>query len=892
MRLKVYDEELKIDVRNTMRYKDDICTSHTIEVLDQVTTYDNPLHTPQSPLERVLSLSIFDSDKEDLRLPQSSDENEEPKKETELKQLPNNLKYVFLEPEGKCPAIINSSLQNIQEEKLIQVLKKYKNAIGWAFEDLKGISHTVCMHKILMEDDHKSVVQPQRRLNPAIKEVVRKEVVKLLDLGLIYPISDSPWVSPVHVVPKKGGTTVIKNEKNELIPTRTIIEWRVCIDYRRLNTTTRKDHFPLPFIDQMLERFAGHDYYCFLDGYSGYNQIVVALEDQEKTAFTCPYGVFAYKRMPFRLCNAPTTFQRCMASIFADMLEKHMEDFMDDFSVFGSSFDNCLTNLSLVLDRFQKMNLILNYEKCHFMVREGIMLGHKISYKGIEVDQTKVEVIPKLPPPVNEKGIMSFLGQAGFYRRLIIDFSKIEKLLTTLLVKDKAFLFNNECPMAFETLKSKLILAPIVIAPNWSLPFEIICDASDIAMNYTTTEKELLVAVYAFDKFRKYLLGSKVVVYTDHAALKYLFAKQDSKSRLLRWILLLQEFDVEIRDKRGCENTVADHLSCMSPIEEIEEKRPIKDEFADEHILVVIGFTCGVNHSYTKEEWMGWSEDVSRRRSKGMHLELVMIQTMEDTSVVIEQRPKFFNQGIDFMGPFPPSCGKNYILVAVNYVSMWVEVVALPTNDSKVVVTFLKNNIFSRFGVPRARISDEGTYFLNKLMENMLKKYNVKHKIATPYHPQTSGQVEVSNRKDWALKLEDEIWAYRTAFKAPIELEHTSFWASKFLNYDLAKAGESRILQLHELEEFRNQAYENAKLYKEKTKKWHDQKLQRKEFVEGQLVLLFNSRLKIFPGKLKSRWPGPFMVHKVFPHGAIKLKNPNNGDTFKVNGQRLKHYYK
>ncbi|PNX89714.1 hypothetical protein L195_g045836, partial [Trifolium pratense] len=408
---------------------------------------------------------------------------EDPKDTTpELKELPSHLKYVFLGEDSSQPAIISSELSSLEAEKLVRVLRDNKEAMGWSIEDLKGISPGFCMHKIKMEDEYKPVVQPQRRLNPTMKEVVKKEVLKLLKAGMIYPISDSAWVSPVHVVPKKGGMTVVRNEKNELIPTRTVTGWRMCIDYRRLNLATRKDHFPLPFMDQMLERLAGQAYYCFLDGYSGYNQIVVDPADQEKTAFTCPFGVFAYRRMPFGLCNAPATFQRCMLSIFADMMENSIEVFMDDFSVFGKSFDHCLANLNAVLKRCISTNLVLNWEKCHFMVKEGIVLGHKISSKGIQVDQAKIEVIKDLPPPVNVKGVRSFLGHAGFYRRFIKDFSKIAKPLSNLLVKENEFNFDAECLKAFVVIKEKLVTAPIIIAPNWDLPFELMCDASDYAV--------------------------------------------------------------------------------------------------------------------------------------------------------------------------------------------------------------------------------------------------------------------------------------------------------------------------------------------------------------------------------------------------------------------------
>ncbi|RVW88791.1 Retrovirus-related Pol polyprotein from transposon 17.6 [Vitis vinifera] len=465
-----------------------------------------------------------------------------------LKPLPVELKYAYLEDNEKCPVVVSSTLTSDQEDSLLGVLRKY-----------------------------------------------------------------SLWVSPTQVVPKKSGITVIQNEKGEEVSTRPTSGWRVCIDYRRLNSMTRKDHFPLPFMDQVLERVSGHPFYCFLDGYSGYFQIEIDLEDQEKTTFTCPFGTFAYRRMPFGLCNAPATFQRCMLSIFSDMVERIMEVFMDDITVYGSSYEECLMHLEAVLYRCIEKDLVLNWEKCHFMVQKGIVLGHIISKNGIEVDKAKVELIVKLPPPTNVKGIRQFLGHAGFYRRFIKDFSKISKPLCELLVKDAKFVWDEKCQRSFEELKQFLTTAPIVRAPNWKLPFEVMCDSSDLAMgavlgqredgkpyviyyasrtlneaqkNYTTTEKELLAVVFALDKFRAYLVGSSIVVFTDHSALKYLLTKQDAKARLIRWILLLQEFNLQIRDKKGVENVVADHLSRLV-IAHDSHSLPINDDFPEESLMSV-----------------------------------------------------------------------------------------------------------------------------------------------------------------------------------------------------------------------------------------------------------------------------------------------------------------
>nr|GEZ87839.1 reverse transcriptase domain-containing protein [Tanacetum cinerariifolium] len=359
------------------------------------------------------------------------------------------------------PVIIAKDLSSDEKTNLLNVLKTQKKAIAWKLTDIKGIDPEFCSHKILLKEKHSLKVQSQRR----------------------------------------GGMAVIKNDENELIPTRLVTGWIVCIDYRKLNEATRKDHFPLPFMDQMLERLAGNEYYCFLDGFSGYFQI-----------------------------------PRCMMAIFHDMIERTMEVFMDDFFVFGNSFSTCLTNLENMLKTCEDTKLALNWEEGHFMVKEGIVLGHKISKKGIEVDKAKIEVISKPPHPTTVKGIRSFLGHAGFYRRFIKDFSTISRPMTHLLEKNSPFIFSNECIQAFRTLKDKLTEAPILIAPNWDQPFELMCDASDFAVgavlgqriekhfrpihyasktinqaeaNYTTTEKEMLAVVYAFEKFRSYLIMNK-----------------------------------------------------------------------------------------------------------------------------------------------------------------------------------------------------------------------------------------------------------------------------------------------------------------------------------------------------------------------------------------------
>ncbi|GJV24596.1 reverse transcriptase domain-containing protein, partial [Tanacetum coccineum] len=627
-----------------------------------------------------------------------------------------------------------------------------------------------------MEDDFKPVIQPQRRLNPKVQDVVKNKIVKLLDSGLIYPISDSSCVSPIHVMPNKGGMTIVLKYNNELIPSRTITGWRVCIDYRKLNDATRKDHFPLPFIDQMLERLCGNEYYYFLDGFSKFFQIPIAPEDQVKTMFTCPYGTFAYRRMPFGLCNATATFQRCTTAIFHDMVKDFMEVLMDDFLVFGNSFNCCLANLDRMLARCEETNLVLNLEKCHFMVKEGIVLGHKILGAGIVVDRAKIDVIAKLPYPTNVKGVRSFLGHAGFYQRFIKDFSMISKPMTKLLMKDAKFDLFDDCKKALNILKEKLTTTPIIISPDWNIPFELMCDASDFAIGA--------------------VLG-----------------KQDAKPRLIRWVLLLQGFDIEIKDKRGAKNLATDHLSRLeNPDLGTFTEEEIANEFPDEHLMVL---KTELNND---DPWGHHSASMTGRKVyKSRFFWHPIFKDAKDYVMRCDacQRSRNISSRIE-----------------MHQNNIQVEAQALPTNDARVVINFL-GRLFARFGVPKALISDRGTRFCNSQLEKALQKYRVTHKLSTTYHPQTNGQTEVTNRaikrilersigynlKNWSKKLDDALWAFRTANKMPTGC--TPFR----LVYGKASAAKNHFIELNELMELRDGAYENTRIYKERTKKWHESRL-------------------------------------------------------------------
>nr|GEY71732.1 reverse transcriptase domain-containing protein [Tanacetum cinerariifolium] len=536
-----------------------------------------------------------------------------------------------------------------------------------------------------------------------------------------------------------------------------------------------------------------------------------------------------------------------------------MEVFMDDFLVFGNSFENCLSRLDKMLQRCEDTKLCLNWEQSHFMVKEGIVLGHKISKNRIEVDKAKIDVITKLPHPTTVKGA----------ENLAADYlSRLEKPYENVLDPKE---INKTFPL--ETLSMVTFCGDS--GALWFADFENYHAGNFIVKGMSTQQKN------------KFFKDVKHYFWDD----PFLF-KICADQVIRRCVHDKEALDI----LKACHNrpTRGHHGANLSAKKVFDAGFFWPTIYKDAHEFVKNCDSC-------------------QRQGK-------ISQRYEMPQNSIQICEIFDVWGIDFMCSFSSSRRNKYILVVIDYLSKWVEAKALPTNDARVVCKFLKS-LFARFGSPRAIISDRGTHFCNDRFAKVMCKYEVTHRLSIAYHPQTSGQVEVSNcglkrilertigqnQASWSDKLDDALWAFCTAYKTPIgctpyklvygkachlpiELKHKAYWALKQTNFDLSVAGDHRKIQLNELNELRDHAYENSLIYKEKTKRIHDSNIKNRVFNVDDQVLLFNSRLKIFLGKLKTRWSGPFDITKVFPYGTVELSQ-DNGPNFKVNGHRIKHYF-
>ncbi|GJU50184.1 reverse transcriptase domain-containing protein [Tanacetum coccineum] len=552
-----------------------------------------------------------------------------------------------------------------------------------------------------------------------------------------------------------------------------------------------------------------------------------------------------------------------MMAIFHDMIEETIEVFMDDFSVFRDSFSSCLSHLDKMLKRCEDTNFVLNWEKCHFMVKEGIVLGHKISKSEIEVNRAKVDVIAKLPHPTTVKGHL---------------------------------------------MTKKLTEAPILVAHDWDLPFEIMCDSSDFAVGAVLGQRAKNLAadhLSILENPHQSELEKKEI--TETFPLETLGMVTFRGDASTPWFADFANYHAGNFVVKG-----------MSSQQIKKFFKDVKYYFWDDPYLFKVCANQVIWRCVFGQEAHDILVACHDGPTGGHHGKISQRDEMPQNAIQVCEI--FDVWGIDFMGPFPSSRRNKYILVAVDYLSKWVKAKALPTNDVRVVCKYLKS-LFAQFGTPRAIISDRDTHFCNDQFAKVMLKYGVTHRLSTAYHPQTSGQVEVSNRglkrilertvgehrALWSDKLDDALWAFRIAFKTPIgctpyklvyekachlpiKLKHKAYWALKHCNYGLVTAGDHRKVQMNKLNELRDQVYENSLIYKEKTKRIHDSKIKNCIFNVGDRVLLFNSRLKIFLGKLKTRWTRPLIVTQVFPYGTFKLSQ-TDGPNFKVNGHRLKYYF-
>ena len=800
---------------------------------------------------------------------------------------------------------------------------------------------TVSGHRVRIKSDTTPCNVKPYRLPEIHKQEVRKQVEKMLEDGIIRH-SASPWNAPLLVVPKKTD-----NEGNR--------KYRVVVDYRKLNEVTIGDSFPLPNITDILDQLGKAQYFTTLDLASGYHQIPMDERDKCKTAFSTPQGHFEFNRMPFGLKNAPATFQRAMNAALIGLQGIDCFVYLDDIVIYGASLREHNTRLKKILDTLRKYNLKLQPEKCAFLRKEVGFLGHIITPEGIKPDPEKTRAVKEFPIPTKLKELQAFLGLAGYYRRFIPGYSKIAKPLSSITSSKVEFIWTAEQQNAFDTLKEALTSAPLLIYPDFTMEFVVTTDASDVAIgailsqgkigedkpiayasrvlnkaerNYSTTEKELLAIVWAVKHFRPYVYGTPFKVITDHKALTWLFRVQDPGSRLIRWRILLAEYDYEIVHKSGKNNTNADALSrnvhALQNGEEETETINIYDEETKQQILyeyhcTPIGGHQGIkrttNRIKLKYNWEGMHKDIEEYIQKCSTCQKNKLGRKNRAPMEITDTPRdpFEKVALDIVGPLTESNqGNMYILTFQDLLTKFSKAIPLPNQEAATIAEAVVEKIICEYGVPEKILTDQGKNFLSEMFKNICKLFRITKIQTTAYHPESNGALERSHKtlveylrhyidndqSDWDKWLPYAMFTYNTT-------PHT---ATGFTPYELVYGKAASLptalknppKQTYNYEDYAQQTRERIRTTneaareqlqgtKEKAKKEYDKKTREVEFKVGDKVWLFDESVRRGRSKkLDNKWVGPYVI--IEKHSKVNVTIKKGRNTLRTHANRIKHF--
>eukprot|EP00253_Pinus_taeda_P021677 PITA_21677 len=823
----------------------------------------------------------------------------------------------------KNPRMVKFSKTLPPDKKLkyIELFKEFQDVFPWSYEDLKSYDTSVIQHTIPLKENQKPFKQKLRRINPVLLPLIEKEVIRMYQARIIAPLRFSKWIS--NLVPTRKKTREI----------------RLFVDLRNLNKVSLKDHYPLPKMDHILQRVVGASRISLLDGFLGFNQILVHPDDQDKNSFTTPWVTFKYVKMPFGLKNERATFQRATDIAFAKEIHDFLVVYLDDITIFSKSDQEHLKHLRQVFLICKKYGISLNPKKSLFGLEEGKLLGHIISKNGIRIDPDRIQVILQVPHPRNIKELQAFLGKINFLRRFIPNLAELIRPLNNMLKKDSKVKWIIEAKQAFEEIKTALTRTPVLTSPGKAL--------RDAPLKYQIMEKQAYALVKAIKDFRIYILYSHIIAYVPNAAVKYILTQEGIEGKRGKWIAIVLEYDIEIKPTKlikgqGLAKLMIETNFQSLDINELDNEQEmatpqIKQAFLQspwyaDICFVLLNLQAPPGLSRTKNRFLKMKASkfciinnvLFWKNHEGILLNCL---TLDETDKVLKE----FHAGDCGGHLYWKSIADKILRAGYYWPSLFADVKkiieAIPcrqANDS-IIIQFLETNILSRFGCPEKIIIDNATIFKSKRIINFYHRYHITLGHSTAYYPQGNGLDESSNKiliniikkvleentKNWHKKLVNALWADRLTTKgsigtSPYELVYgleAIFPSSlgipviKLLQEIQAEPNDiqRRINQTIHLQQTREEVYHRTQVLKDKLKKIFDKRTKAKYFFIGNKVLKWDSKRedKGKHGKFDFLWKGPFVIQAVQGNNTYFLKSLDGTDTEEgpVNGRMLKHYF-